>query len=195
MTKIKELEMNKSYSELDVLVDVVNKLNLLNIDYMLTGSLAMNYYAEPRMTRDIDIIIEIFSQDVNRIIDKFQEDYYISENSIMEAVVKESSFNVIHIRSVIKVDFLIRKKEKYRENEFNRKQTIKILNNEINIVSKEDLIISKLFWAKDSRSEQQKKDILNLLNTDFDKKYLLNWLKKLNLLVFFKEFIDERYFD
>ena len=58
-------------TELDVLIDVVNKLNSLNIDYMLTGSLAMNYYAEPRMTRDLDIIIEIFPKDINRIIDKF----------------------------------------------------------------------------------------------------------------------------
>ena len=79
--------------------------------------------------------------------------------------------------------------------EFDRKQKIIILGNEINIVSKEDLIISKLYWAKDSRSEQQKNDIINLLNTGSDKKYLLKWLGKLDHITFFKEFIDARYFD
>ena len=182
-------------TELDVLIDVVNKLNSLNIDYMLTGSLAMNYYAEPRMTRDLDIIIEIFPKDINRIIDKFQEEYYISENSVREAIDQVSFFNIIHNQAVIKVDFIIRKKEEYRKMEFDRKQKIIILGNEINIVSKEDLIISKLYWAKNSRSEQQKNDIINLLNTGSDKKYLLKWLGKLDHITFFKEFIDARYFD
>lgn len=182
-------------TELDVLFDVVEKLNELHIDYMLTGSLAMNYYAEPRMTRDLDIIIEIFPKDINRIIDKFQKKYYISENSVKEAIEQVSSFNIIHNLSIIKVDFLIRKKEEYRKIEFDRKQTIIILGYEINIVSKEDLIISKLYWAKDSRSEQQKNDIINLLKTSYNKEYLLKWLGKLDLISFFKEFIDARYFD
>lgn len=187
--------MNKSYSELDVLIDVVNKLNSLNVNYMLTGSLAMNYYAEPRMTRDLDFIIDINEKDIDKFINNFKEDYYISKDAIAKALHYNSFFNIIHIQAVIKVDFLIRKKEEYRKNEFDRRQIIRILGNEINIVSKEDLIISKLFWAKDSKSEKQKNDIINLLNTDYDKEYLLKWLQKLDLITFFKEFIDARYFD
>ncbi len=158
------------FTELDVLFDVIEKLNKLHIDYMLTGSLAMNYYAEPRMTRDLDIVIEIFPKDINRIIDNFQKEYYITENSVKEALEQVSSFNIIHNLSIIKVDFLIRKNQEYRKLEFYRKQKIRILDHEINIVSKEDLIISKLYWAKDSRSEKQKNDIKNLINTDCDKK-------------------------
>ena len=182
-------------TELDVLLDVIEKLNNLKIDYMLTGSLAMNYYAEPRMTRDLDIIIEIFPKDINRIIDKFQKEYYITENSVKEAIEQESSFNIIHNLSIIKIDFIIRKKEEYRKIEFDRKQTIRILDNEIKIVSKEDLIISKIFWAKDSKSEKQKNDIINLLQTKYNKEYLIEWLTTLNLIQFVKEFIDARYFD
>jgi hypothetical protein len=182
-------------TELDVLIDVVNKLNSLNVNYMLTGSLAMNYYAEPRMTRDLDFIIEINEKDIDKFINNFKEDYYISKDAIVKALHYNSFFNIIHIQAVIKVDFLIRKKEEYRKNEFDRRQIIRILGNEINIVSKEDLIISKLFWAKDSKSEKQKNDIINLLNTDYDKEYLLKWLQKIDLITFFKEFIDARYFD
>ena len=187
--------MNKSYSELDVLFDVVEKLNELHIDYMLTGSLAMNYYAEPRMTRDLDFIIEINEKDIDKFVNNFKEDYYISKDAITEALHYNSSFNIIHSQAVIKIDFLIRKKEEYRKIEFDRKQTIKILDNEINVVSKEDLIISKLFWAKETQSEQQKNDIINLLNTGYNREYLLKWLEKLDLIVFIKEFIDARYFD
>jgi len=53
------------------------------------------------------------------------------------------------------------------------------------IVSPEDLIISKLFWAKDSLSELQIKDIKNLLVsiTDLDEKYLNQWIQKLDLRI------------
>jgi hypothetical protein len=51
-------EINISHfalNELDVLKDVSIKLEKSGIDYMLSGSFAMSYYAEPRMTRDLDI--------------------------------------------------------------------------------------------------------------------------------------------
>ena len=187
------MEKDKVFSELDILLDVVKKLKDIQIDYMLTGSLAMNYYAEPRMTRDLDFVIEIFKKDINKLIKRFSKDYYISENVVLEALNNNSSFNIIHNSAVIKVDFIIRKNSEYRKIEFNRKKIFSLEGVEINIVSKEDLIISKLFWAKDSKSEKQKNDIINLLNTDYDKGYLLKWLGKLELIIFFKEFIDDRY--
>ncbi len=52
-------------------------------------------------------------------------------------------------------------------------------------MSKEDLIISKLFWIKEGNSELQKSDVKNLLNSGFDREYLLNWVKELNLYKIF----------
>ena len=40
------------------------------------------------------------------------------------------------------------------------------------VVSKEDLIISKLWWAKDSHSELQLRDVRNLAAAGFDKEYI-----------------------
>lgn len=180
-------------TELDVLLDVVSKLNELGIDYMLTGSMAMNYYVEPRMTRDLDIVIDIYPKDVNKLIEQFSCEYYISKEALLEALENYSSFNIIHNTAIVKIDFMVRELKGYREVEFSRRQKIKIDNEEIDIVSKEDLIISKLIWAKDSRSQMQKKDIINLLESEFDKEYLSSWLKKMNLYDFFEEFIDARY--
>lgn len=39
-------------------------MNTLGIPYMLSGSVAMNVYAEPRTTQDIDIIVEMLLEDV-----------------------------------------------------------------------------------------------------------------------------------
>ena len=130
---------------------------------MLTGSMAMNYYAQPRMTRDIDVVIAIGPEDVGRVAALFQPDYYVSEENIRESFAHESIFNLIHQESVIKVDCIIRKKTEYRRVEFERREKISILDFTTFIVSKEDLIISKLFWTKDSHFELQLGDVRNLL--------------------------------
>jgi len=154
----------------------------------------MNYYAEPRMTRDIDLIIIIPPDKKNEIIASFKDQYYISEIAVDEAIKFQSMFNIIHKESVMKADLIIRKNSEYRKNEFKRRRVITTNNHSIYIVSLEDLIISKIIWSKDSKSEVQKKDILNLLKCDYNRQYLIKWLDNLSMLDFTKEFLSARYF-
>ena len=79
------------------------------------------------------------------------------------------------------MDCIIRKRSEYRRVEFERRQKISILDFTTFIVSKEDLIISKLFWAKDSHSEIQLADVKNLLATGYDAAYLQRWTRELGL--------------
>lgn len=51
-------------SELDLLLDVAEKLETARLSYMLTGSMALNHYAQPRMTRDIDIVLAFYLKDL-----------------------------------------------------------------------------------------------------------------------------------
>jgi len=168
-------------NEIDIVRDISDRFEQAGVPYMLTGSMAMNYYAQPRMTRDIDMVIAIVPEDVDRVTALFRPDYYISEESIRESLVHESIFNLIHQESVIKVDCIIRKSSEYRRAEFERRQRILILDFTTFIVSKEDLIISKLVWAKDSRSEVQLSDVKNLLATGYDAAYLRHWTRELGL--------------
>src|SRR4029434_9701858 len=169
-------------NEIDIVRDISQRFEQARIPYMLTGSMAMNYYAQPRMTRDIDIVIAITPEDVGRISALFRPDYYVSEQNIRESLAHESIFNLIHQESVIKVDCIIRKSSEYRRIEFERRQKISIVDFTTFIVSKEDLIISKLSWAKDSHSEIQLGDVKNLLATGYDAGYLQRWTRELELV-------------
>jgi hypothetical protein len=168
-------------SEIDIVRDVSRKLDQGGIGYMLTGSMAMNYYAQPRMTRDIDVVIAIGSNDIEQMASLFEAEYYLSEESIRESIAHESVFNLIHHESVIKIDFIVRKQSEYRQLEFERRQKVAILDFTTYIVRKEDLIISKLWWAKDSHSEIQLGDVKNLLATGYDAAYLERWIRALGL--------------
>lgn len=76
---------------------------------------------------------------------------------------------------------MIRKREDYRLVEFERRQKIEINGRPLWIVSKEDFILSKLDWARESQSQRQLSDVENLLATEIDQDYLKLWSQKLNL--------------
>ena len=169
------------YNELDIVRDVSQRLDAADIGYMLTGSMAMNYYAQPRMTRDIDVVVALRPMDAERVVKLFSPDYYVSREAVDSSIAHQSLFNLIHNESVIKVDCIVRKQNEYRLHEFNRRQRIKIQDFETWIVSKEDLVLSKLFWAKDSRSEQQLNDVKNLVAAGCDRTYIEHWTAELGL--------------
>jgi len=168
-------------NELDIVRDVSERLEGAGIAFMLTGSMAMNYYAQPRMTRDIDIVVALEKRSKDTIVAAFHPDYYVSSEAIEAAIAGPGMFNLIHQESVIKVDFIVRKSGAYRREEFERRMKVEIEDFSTWIVSKEDLIISKLDWARDSRSELQLGDVRNLLATGCDEQYVERWTAELGL--------------
>ncbi len=168
-------------SELDTLRDLITRLEAAGIDYMLTGSMALNCYAQPRMTRDLDLVVAFQLKDVDRIHSVLGDDYYVSADAARDAVLHQTSFNAIHQSTMVKADFMIRKREEFRLLEFQRRQRLRILDFETWVVSKEDLILSKLEWAHESHSQRQLVDVENLLATGCDMDYLREWSAKLSL--------------
>ena len=168
-------------SELELLLDVTRRLEEAGFDYMLTGSMALNHYAQPRMTRDIAIVLALFLKDLETLPKVFGDEFYFSPEAARQAILHQSTFNVIHHESLIKIDFMIRKREDYRLVEFERRQRIEVAGHPLWIFSKEDLILSKLDWARESQSERQLTDVENLLATGADLEYLKKWSQKLNL--------------
>lgn len=167
-------------TELEVLRDVVARLDQHGIDYMLTGSLAMSYYAEPRMTRDIDLVVALSPADAGQVNAAFGSDYYVPDD-LRAAIAEDGFFNLIHLGTVTKVDFIVRKSTAYRLHEFQRRDRIAVAGLPLWIVSKEDLILSKLDWAKDSRSELQLRDIRRLVGSGYDHDYVEHWISVLGL--------------
>jgi hypothetical protein len=168
-------------NELDIVRDVSTRLDGAGIAYMLTGSMAMNYYAQPRMTRDIDVVVALTPADAGKAVDLFSPDYYVSEQAVRDSIAGESIFNLIHNESVIKVDCIVRKNTPYGHVEFDRRKQVRIDDFSTWIASKEDLIISKLFWAKGNGSEIQMSDVRNLAATGYDAPYIENWTRELGL--------------
>ncbi len=169
--------------QLHVLEDVVSRLDRAGIRYMISGSLALNYYGEPRMTRDIDLVVEMTRDDVRGAALAFSGDYYLAEDSMHDAVAERGMFNLIHLAKVIKVDLIVRKDTEYRKVEFDRRREVELAGKRMSMVTPEDLLLSKLEWSRDGTSEVQMKDARNLVASvrEMDWEYVESWAAKLGL--------------
>jgi nucleotidyltransferase AbiEii toxin of type IV toxin-antitoxin system len=169
--------------QLDVLKLVVQRLQRADIAYMISGSIALNYYAQPRLTRDIDIVIALRLEDAERVTNLFAEDFYVDADAVRNAIIQLGTFNIIHYDHVVKVDCIVRKDTPYRQEEFARRIAVEIEGVTMWLVTAEDLLLSKLVWATESHSEMQLQDVRSLLRSvaDLDWMYIERWANTLTV--------------
>jgi hypothetical protein len=142
------------------------------------------------MTRDIDVVAELSGRDAKSVAALFAPDYYVSEADVSAAIAGGGMFNVLHLGKLVKLDFIARKDTPYRRHEFGRRRRARLPGFETWIVSREDLILSKLAWAKDSGSEMQLRDVQALLAGVVDRKYLEGWAKELSVTDLLRKSLD-----
>ncbi len=175
--------------ELEILKTVVGRLEQARVPYFISGSMALNYYSVPRMTRDIDIVLEMKPAHLKLFVESFRDDFYVEEESIREEVNRRGMFNLIHKEYAFKVDFIIRKETEFQDSCFKRRREVRLGDYDAWMISLEDLVIAKLLWAKDSLSELQLRDVKNLLLTagNLDTVYLDQWISRLSLKEIYKK--------
>ena len=170
---------------IELLKRITSALEQKKINYMLSGSIALNSYAIPRMTLDIDLVIEIDNNNLKGFLSIFDKSFYINPDTVEKEVKTKGMFNAIDHKTGFKIDFIIRKDTEYRRNEFSKRVKTRVADFNVWMVALDDLIISKIEWIQTYQSEKQITDIKNLLaNPDIDKNYIINWCNRLNLNTF-----------
>lgn len=169
--------------QLEFLKLIAERLESACIPYMATGSMAMAFYGTPRMTRDVDIVVDAQPDETEAIYRLFKNDCFIDRGSVAKALSRRGMFNIIHCDWLIKADFIVRKDEPYRRLEFGRRRKMEIGGGNLFVVAPEDLILTKLCWGKPSLSELQIRDAALLAKTrpDLDWDYLKDWARKLDV--------------
>ncbi|MBI5451985.1 nucleotidyltransferase, partial [Candidatus Gottesmanbacteria bacterium] len=147
--------------ERDILVEIARLLAKNKIPYLLTGSFAVSYYGYPRSTHDIDFILEIPKEsmaEILKVLAELNKDYDYSVTDIKDAISRASQFNIFHLESGIKLDFWIAKNDEFEKGKFVRSKTVRIMKQRIAVISAEDLILNKLLWCREVRSERHMRD-------------------------------------
>ena len=183
-------------SQQELLKKVIQTLDYVGIDYMLTGSVASSLQGEPRSTHDIDLVVDLHKSAIQPLLNAFPEpDYYLDEESIVEAINRDFMFNLIDANSGDKVDFWMLTDDPFDQSRFARKYSEEILGIQMHISTPEDTILAKLKWANLSGgSEKQFTDALRIYEVQFavlDGNYLESWAEKLQVKVLLDHLKDE----
>ncbi|MEW6274783.1 MAG: hypothetical protein AB1556_06670 [Bacillota bacterium] len=183
-------------SQQALLKKVIQVLDQAGIKYMITGSIVSSLQGEPRSTHDIDMVIAIQKSGAKRLVEAFPPpDFYIDEDSIVDAINRQSMFNLINVNTGDKVDFWILTDEPFDQSRFSRKICEEFMGLKMLVSSPEDTILAKLRWAKLSGgSEKQFTDALRVYEVQYGKLdigYLEQWVKKLNVESLWKRLVDE----
>ncbi len=174
---------------IEVTLKVTGIFEKLDIPYLIGGSLASTLYGMVRATQDSDIIAEMRSEHIQPFIAALQDEFFIDEEMIADAVHHNSSFNIIHRKTMFKVDVFVPRPRPFQKSQFVRvqRQTFHFKTKvSANFASAEDTILSKLEWYRlgGEVSERQWRDILGVLKTregELDLNYLHKWAKKLQV--------------
>lgn len=165
-----------------VLGDFTKRLDKIGIEYMLVGSMALVHYAVPRATVDIDIVVKVLPENIDKLIAEFEADYYIPINRAKQAARQKGMFNLLNNQTILKIDCVVLKDNDFDSNAFSRRRKVNYAGEfDVWIISCEDLILSKLNWAKNTKSERQMLDVASIIRNGFDKEYVGNWARKLGV--------------
>jgi hypothetical protein len=156
-----------------------------NIPTMFCGSIASTYYGMPRTTQDVDLVVDLRPDDIPRLLAAFPEDeYYVSEDAVREAVKRRTQFNIIDFNTGWKADLIVRRARPFSAEELTRRKRVAILGAEVWLATAEDTVLAKLEWAALSDSERQERDvtaILRIRGENLDWAYMERWADELGV--------------
>ena len=168
-------------------VAVLNALEQCRIPYMVAGSVAAILYGEPRLTNDMDVVVELGPHQVDELLARFSGDeYYVPSADFVRAVMAGGgSFNILHVASASKVDLIVRRGTDFAAHEFSRRQRVPFTEQlEASVATPEDIIVSKLLFFAKGGSEKHLNDIAGILRVSaggLDEAYVETWVERLGL--------------
>ena len=163
---------------------LIERLEKAGIPYMVAGSVGSSLHGRPRATQDIDVVIAPTQEQLDHFVASLGEAYYVSREAARDAFQHRTMFNVIDVEAGWKADLIICKARPFSLQEFQRRCRVDAMGQSLWVVSPEDVILSKLEWAKGRGSDIQFSDALGVAvvhQDGLDLEYLCKWAKEIGV--------------
>jgi hypothetical protein len=153
---------------------VAEVLEGCGVRYLVGGSLASSVSGEPRSTLDVDLVVELAEEDVDRLASALGEEFYVDADSLRRAVRDRSSANVIHYATSTKIDLFITGGSPLDKGQMDRRQRVRVSADPdawLYVYTPEDILLQKLRWYRmeNEVSDRQWRDVLGIILVQGDR--------------------------
>lgn len=164
---------------------VTAALDRAGVRYVVVGSMAAARWGVARTTRDIDLVLVLdpaVASDVLELLDR--DDVYVPIDGACEALTHGGSFNVLHTTSGGKIDvFVVTPDDAFERSRLDRRVPADVLGLASWVATAEDVVLAKLKWRLESRSEVQWRDCVEIAAVhELDHPYLWRWAPVLDVV-------------
>lgn len=162
---------------IELIETFIGPLDKHGIRYIITGSVASMVYGEPRLTNDVDVVLDIKQGDIATLIEAFPEaDFYLPPVEVIETELLRGSrghFNIICQHSMLKADVYLTGSDPLQLWGMQNARTLDIDGQPVSFAAPEYVIIRKLQFYREGNSEKHLRDIASMLaesssEIDFD---------------------------
>lgn len=163
---------------------VVDALEAAVAQYVVVGSTAAASWGVLRATRDVDLVAVVDAAASDRLLRALDRaDLYVPRDDVIQAVRDGGAFNILHPRSGGKVDVFVKlPDDAFTRSRIDRRVRADVLGVPVWIATAEDVILAKLRWRLESRSEVQWRDCVEIAATQsLDREYLWSWAESLGV--------------
>jgi hypothetical protein len=178
---------------------VTDALENLGVTYAIGGSLASAVHGVMRATMDADLVADLQMEHIEPLAQALGDAFYADVEMMREAVRHHSSFNVIHLDTMFKVDVFVAKPREFDRSQLARRQSY-ILSEDpphhAYITSAEDIVLAKMEWYHigGRTSDRQWRDVLGVMKVQqnqLDHSYLRHMATTLGVSDLLEQALDE----
>jgi hypothetical protein len=180
--------------QLDILRHAVEALERMKVPYVIVGSIASIAYGESRFTQDIDMIAAFEMKHIDELLTSFpQDEFYLSESAIRDAIRTSFQFNVIHPTSGNKIDFILPRGDQWASIQMGRGRPVRLFpDRDVMIAAPEDVILGKLWYFAEGGGDRHLRDIAGILRVTGDgvnRSEVERWATKLGYLEIWQQIL------
>lgn len=165
-------------SETEAVLAILRLLNDHRIAHLIVGSLSVNYYGEPRSTKDVDLVIDASPAELSPFLRAAARDFETDPQYLFETITGTTRLVLTHRATRFKVELFLLMDDPFAQIRFSRRTPIDYYGVPTFVASKEDVVVQKLRWlvrGKRPKDREDVKMVLAVMGSRLDMQYIRTW--------------------